>query len=257
MSPVRLNKREKAFVTVAIAAVFIYIYYNYFLYPQLEKYMALKDITSNKSIQLDELRETLKKSDLVIRDIEESKGKIASLEKVVPSNKKLPEVIVQLEQMALLSGVQIREMTFQNQDGNSGKEKDSNKVRDDYLEIPIGLKVTGKYKGIISFLRQVEGSKRLLKVENIFITRNTQNSGELVADIGIKTFVLKHSGAILEDPGDFPFMGDEYGKDDPFAPLSLNEAKDSRMTIPSYEEPPADKEIIDMFIEEFLKKLLD
>jgi len=257
------NRRGKSsFIILAIIAIIAFFYYNYFLTPILDQYELLDQKVVNNEQELGELKETDKEIDMLLENIEKSKQEIAGLENILPSNKKVPEVIVQLEAFAYETGLELQQIVFEEtkKDKNK-KEKQGKKQNEDYFEINLQLVVEGAYEDVLSFLEKLENSSRLFVVDNIFLSRSSQiNNGNISVQLGISTFAIKHKGQLMEEPDSYDFVAEKYARENPFEPL-LEEKRNPAFNPSNYSgsnyQTHDDEQLINDYMENLFKIIID
>ncbi|NLT93961.1 MAG: type 4a pilus biogenesis protein PilO [Clostridia bacterium] len=252
----KLTEREKRLVFIAVFFIAVFVYYFYYLSPFLDEYMVLKETEMKKQEKLDHLNQTQQEQEVLKRKIEEYKGEIARLENILPSSMRLPEIIVSLEEMAKTSGVQLEEMFFSSFGKEIGEEKDQSR---EYLEIPIQLTVSGTYENELKFLKLLEDSPRIYKVNNISVVQAFQNSVENIRlNIGLSTFAILHNNQLFKDFENYDFMTGQYGRTNPFSPVnkgnSLAQGSGSAAVNANKNDEKVDW---NQFMEDFLKVVID
>ena len=127
--------------------------------------------------ELVEARAIAAKKDGLLKELEEVRKNISSFEDKLPTDKEVPRLLNQFQQIAELSGVKYQSITAEPID-----EKES------YVRIPFKVKVKAKYPEIGKFLRSLEFGSRFIKVENLQI--GPEKDGISEADFVICTFMF-------------------------------------------------------------------
>jgi type IV pilus assembly protein PilO len=229
----KLSKRESNLLVIVLVGLAVYTYYNFFLSNIIDRYLSLKKDMKINQQQLLSLQKDKNDIDFLIKEIEKSKKQIAEMEMLIPSSKKVPEIITQLESLSKGAGVKLTGIVFESDPKEKKEEKQPtdkgqlkpqnniNNVNDnDYVEIPIQLNLEGSYNNIISFLATMENFKRLYNIRNITLNKKQGDTGEnLEMQLGISTFAIKYNQKLMEEPTTYDFMNKNYGRQNPFKSL--------------------------------------
>jgi len=127
--------------------------------------------------ELAEARAIAAKRDGLLMELEEVRNNISSFEERLPTDKEVPKLLSQFQQIAELSGVKYQSITAEPID-----EKEL------YVRIPFKVKVKAKYPEIGKFLSSLEFGNRFIKVENLEIGPEREGASE--ADFVICTFMF-------------------------------------------------------------------
>ena len=154
--------RNNIIIIAALIIAFSFIYFNYLIAPMNAKYKEnikkLNDIetkladTKRKALELPKLQADMKKLELEVTD----------LEKMLPKNKELPELIRIITKTAAKYQVKVTNIT----PGGAI-------VQPNYNEIPFQMNMQGTYHAIAYFLNDIGQESRILSVRNINFTSNT------------------------------------------------------------------------------------
>ncbi|MBI4831099.1 MAG: type 4a pilus biogenesis protein PilO [Candidatus Lindowbacteria bacterium] len=125
-----------------------------------------------------EARAIAAKRDTLVRELAQVRQRISTFEEKLPTEKEVPKLLDQFQQIAELSGVKYRLITAEPID-----EKESL-----YVRIPFKVKVDGAYPEIGVFLRSLEFGNRFIKVENVDI--GPEKGGRSEANFVISTFMF-------------------------------------------------------------------
>lgn len=254
----KLTKRESRLVTIAVLFMALALYYFYYLSPLLDEYFVLKQIVVENQEKLENLNQIELEQKGLKSKIEEYKKEIADLENILPSNMRLPEIIVSLEQMAHASGVKLQGIAFGAGYDLQELNKDEKDKRD-FLEIPIELTISGTYENELNFLKLLEDYPRLFKINKISVAQAFQASVENIRlNIGLSTFTILHNNQLLSDFKTYEFMTGEYGRANPFVPINQASSKGQANSFPNYNNFSNQKDEnkgLTEFMEEFIKQL--
>jgi type IV pilus assembly protein PilO len=125
-----------------------------------------------------EARAIAAKRDTLLKQLTQVKERITNFEGKLPTEKEVPKLLQQFQQIAELSGVKYRLITAEPMED-----------KQTYLRIPFKIRVDGAYPEIGIFLRSLEFSNRFIKVEDINIGPE-EKSGRSEANFVISTFMF-------------------------------------------------------------------
>lgn len=255
----KLSKRESNLLAIALVGLAVYIYYNFFLSNIIDRYLFLKKEMNINQQQLLNLQKDKNDIDSLIKEIEKTKKQIAELEMIIPSGKKVPEIITQLESLSKSAGVKLKGIIFesasQENKGNNGNDENygNNNVRlqleegqtksqgnqdniinrHDYVEIPIKLNIEGSYNNVISFLNAMEKFKRLFIIKNITLNKKQGDTGDnLEMQLEICAYAVKFDQKLMAEPSTYDFMSNNYGRQNPFKSLQTINSKPASSNMP-------------------------
>ncbi|RJP64271.1 MAG: hypothetical protein C4532_19435 [Candidatus Abyssobacteria bacterium SURF_17] len=130
--------------------------------------------------ELNEARLIAAKRDGLIKEIEQVKQKISNFEDKLPTDKEIPRLLSQFQQIAELNGMKYMSINAEPMD-----EKEL------YVRIPFKVRVNGGYPVIGEFLRSLEFGNRFIKVEDLDIGPQDKGSSEASFVISTYMFVTK------------------------------------------------------------------
>lgn len=262
----KLSKRESVLLGIAMATLAFFIYYNFFLSNIIDRYILLKkDINTNRQ-QLLTLQKDQKDLDALITEIDKNKKQLAELEMIIPSSKKMPEIIVQLEDIAKSTGVKLKGINFENisknnkesngnatdnesndkrlQSGQSQTKTQGNEsnMSNDYVEIPIQLDIQTSYGNAISFLKALETFKRLFIIKNITLSKKSEETGEnLEMQLEVCAYAVKIDQKLMAEPTAYDFMTNNYGRKNPFKALQPTNSAPTPSAVKQANNPSKDE----------------
>jgi type IV pilus assembly protein PilO len=141
---------------------------------QLDKQIAAKQAEVNEAEAVAARKEGL------LAEITQVRQRIRNFEDKLPTDKELPRLLNQFQQIAELSGVKYQSITAEPID-----EKEL------YVRIPFKVKVEGTYPVIGEFLRSLEFGNRFIKIEDLEIGPQEKGSSEANFIISTYMFVNK------------------------------------------------------------------
>jgi Tfp pilus assembly protein PilO len=151
-----------------------YVVVSSLINDQIDAVQAQVNKTQTK---VDEARAIAAKKDGLLKELEFVRHKISSFEEKLPTEKEIPRLLRQFQQIAELSGVKYQLITAE-----------PIEEQEMYVRVPFKVKVKGAYPQIGEFLRSLEFGNRFIKVEGMDI--GPQEKGNSEADFIISTFMF-------------------------------------------------------------------
>ncbi|MEW9082002.1 type 4a pilus biogenesis protein PilO [Caldanaerobacter subterraneus] len=236
----KLTKREKFLIYFALVFAFFAIYYQFYLIPKLSEIDNLsQEIKLKRQIlsQVSSLKgENLQKS------LAKWEKEVEELNAILPDEKDAEFVILDLQRMASDSGVKIRSINFE----NASQEEKNKEQKEEFAVTPISVTAFGSYDGLISFMKSLQESRRLLTIQS-FEMQKDQNSENLFLNVLLFAYSMKDSGAKKAE------INAPKGKANPFQPLEGKASGESITESP----PPVDvNKVISDTLEKILKEAI-
>ncbi|MBD3282237.1 MAG: type 4a pilus biogenesis protein PilO [Candidatus Portnoybacteria bacterium] len=161
--------------------------------PKVQSIFSLRDDIEQKKEEFDKEQEMLNRVNKLIELYDENKESIDRLEYILPVEKDIPNLIVQLEALAVESGLFLDSIDFFAQDkkARSRAERirsgaEDNKV-ENYNTLNISLAAMGSYSALKFFMENVEKNIRIMDIQSINFS--SASSGD--SDVGLFNFEIK------------------------------------------------------------------
>jgi Tfp pilus assembly protein PilO len=129
-----------------------------------------KDIIK-KTQELNKEKTTLAQQGPIKSELEKINAKILSIEKGFSSN--IEEIFLQLNKFAVESGASLKTIT-----PSDKKRVEIPGSKDSYIELPVTIRLQCGYRELVTFLRKLEGAKKIMAVVDIHIQPDQQNVWE-------------------------------------------------------------------------------
>ena len=130
-----------------------------------------------KQTEVSDARAVAAKRDALVIELAQVRKKISRFEDKLPTEKEVPRLLNQFQQIAELSGVKYQKITAEPVD-----EKEL------YVRLPFKVKVAGTYPVVGEFLRSLEFGNRFIKIEDVDI--GPEKKGESEANFVICTYMF-------------------------------------------------------------------
>lgn len=203
---IKLSKRELLLVSILAVAGLIFTYLSYFIFPSYLRIDELNtELMQKKKIAVnrDEAQKRLENLDSLLA---KSKAQLENMEKKIPYNVRLPELVVNIDSNISYLDMDIQTISI-------GEPDTANK---EYDIIPVNVSMEGKYDNIIDFINYIEDNNRKFIIDS-FTLAPIIRSEVMPFEIAMRTFVLKDSQkAAVPEPTDYYFFKHNNGKDYPF-----------------------------------------
>lgn len=181
--------RNIIFISIIfIAAVLILIFYTLPQYQLLQERRA--EIAAKES-KAKELELIIKKTEQLKGQISERQKDIQLVDRILPSSSELPLFIASIERLAGNNGLILESFGITAVDSKDGQPRfDAFSVPKEFNTLPLQVTVSGNYNSFKNFLLDLEGSARLIDVDNISFSSSAteESAGQLTFSVSFKTF---------------------------------------------------------------------
>lgn len=202
----RLTRRERVLLFVLAAVLLIYLYLNFLIFPAYARISDLKTelmIKKRAAADKDEAQRLMYYLD---GRLTENKANLDKIEKAMPYNIRLPELVVNIDGKIAALDMEIQSIYV-------GEPDTANK---DYDIVPIKVSFKGEYDNIINFINYIENNERKYIIDSFSLSPHKRNEA-IPFNIEIRTFVLKYPrGTVIPEPVDYDFFRHNNGKSYPF-----------------------------------------
>lgn len=153
-----LNKEQQKQIAMAVVAVvlFGYVYTTKLLKPVQGQIQSRESELASVNSRIEGLRVTANQLDQLLKRVEELKVQVAAVEKRLPRDENLQDIIRTVSTLAEKSGV--RYSSF-----SPGTPQAVNL----FTEIPIGMSITGSVYSIGKFLAAIGQQERIMSARNV------------------------------------------------------------------------------------------
>lgn len=131
----------------------------------------------HKSEMLDKLSATTSNNENLARQNEENHKKIEAIEARLPSSKEVDQVVRQVSELAVESGLE-----------PPGIESDKPVAAATYMEQPLKMRISGDFNGFHSFLKRLEDLPRVTRIPDMKITRAPDVNGHMRAEFTLSIY---------------------------------------------------------------------
>lgn len=187
-----MSRREQILiivgVVVALLVFFVYVVYQ----PKTAEYRELIAERDARQARLEQVRRIAAQAEELERRYEEKQALIATLEAKLPTEKEVPALLVQLEQLATSLRVDLdairpgalEAVSTEQAGGQAGAEQ----AQPTYFRFPISLTFKGSFNQMVELTSALQDFPRLIAVTRI--SMNPTALPELNAQVDSVTYVL-------------------------------------------------------------------
>ncbi len=168
----KFSKREQSVFVLTVSVIFIILIYIFMIKPAREKWDALQSEVKSADARLLKDIKLLADKDLLEKEYQRYKEYI---QKDGPHDQDLSPVLKEIEDNAVACGVKI----------TSIKPKGERKLKN-YNKFNVEVICEGRINQLVKFIYDLEGSKKLLKVERLVLTLKGSQSDLLKGTLLIR-----------------------------------------------------------------------
>jgi Tfp pilus assembly protein PilO len=156
------------------------------------------EIESNQS-QLVEEQNFMNLLEKLISKYKSNEDILKNLDNILPENSDISNLLVQIEALVNAGGLTTKDVHFSIADDKDASKAEiaragngtRTKITSNYKAVTINLVAAGDYNALKKFLQATEENMRLIDVESISISNETQGSGALFNfEIVLKTYYI-------------------------------------------------------------------
>lgn len=171
-------------LTGAGIAALGFILFSILVWPLFTISAELKTAIESKRTVLDEKKEALGRILDLKSKVGAKRNEIAQLTAVLPADKKIQEILVNIEEAARQSGIDLRDFKT---GAVASLEKDAvQKI------LQVGLSGSGSYSSILDFFKLLEKNLRIFDVQDFTVSQDASGTaaGRLNLDLKLFTYYL-------------------------------------------------------------------
>ncbi|RLA99659.1 MAG: pilus assembly protein PilO [Deltaproteobacteria bacterium] len=162
----RLSPGVKLIILVAILASVLGIYWQFFYRPLVAEINNMEPKLARLRAELSTKREIIKEKPRYEAELKETRQKLLLALKQLPDKSEIPALLENVSALGKASGLEF--ILFRPK-----KEVPKNF----YAEIPVDIKVQGRYSDILNFFYKVSKMPRIVNISNIVMSSPRKTSG--------------------------------------------------------------------------------
>ena len=174
-----LSKREKISLIFLFILVVGLIYYFYFYQPQTVKLNALRNKLDAKVKQLKAKSILLHKKKSLEGKYEKEVEKLNKEKKIFLKVNQKDKLIVDLNQLVTHSKIKLVAIKAL-----------ATKKKNNYLQFPVQVQVTGNYNELINYLHQIRELDYIIRVNTLNVITKSKASNQIKAQLKLSSYAL-------------------------------------------------------------------
>ena len=188
-----LTSTQKMIAVIAVLAVAAVLFVVFALLPQFQTIDSLNSELTDAQSAVQQAQAQLVQLRAAKARAAQTDSQILQLGTEVPDSPQLPTLIIELQDIAAASGVDVVNMTPLQPTPTAGGQ---------YTEIPLNLTLGAGWDDLLDYLRRIEKSTRLLRVSTVTIMPQSQvasataGTPELTVDIQVKAYEIGTNGVL-------------------------------------------------------------
>lgn len=140
--------------------------------PEAQEALYLREQIEEEKKLFSEKQTLLAKVERLREDYKENEESLKKVDYILPSGQDIPNLIVQLEALALEGGLILEHVDFSEYKGETVSKAEKARSQEqkeakDYKVLIIDLKLTGSYSALKKFLKALEENIRLIDINSI------------------------------------------------------------------------------------------
>jgi len=181
-----MNQEKKSlYINIAIIITSLIVIIGVFIlliYPLYEQIKTLNQEIQIKQQQEESLQNRLTQLKELETNYNKAKDKSQTINIALPNEKQIPEILVQLSNIAGESGMTLTEITPTKEQKEKSASSASSAL---YKELPLNIKLSGSFKGLKNYLSGIEKNLRIMDTNAISIEKDTQNPENKLLNISL------------------------------------------------------------------------
>jgi type IV pilus assembly protein PilO len=171
-----MNRNDRNILILGILGIVIVVIGFYFLLlsPLLQSLNEQAQAREDKQAQLEEVQQQVNELEEVRRNSPEIERQLLELSKRVPTQPQIPTLVVQVQEIAVLSGV--TQLVVEPGDATAPAGGG------DYRIVPVTMQFNGTYDQMQDFLLRIRNLARLVTVTDVSYCRADQSGGPDLID---------------------------------------------------------------------------
>lgn len=177
------KEKIKSYLRFAGTTIVVILFFNFIFWPQNQKLNELIYKVKEKTLLFSRIEKNVNNIGALRKEIDSLEKRVAQLEEKLPEQIEANLLIETLKDITEEANIK-----FVSIEPKNTKKFELAGQKQVYLELPITVKLKCGYEELLSFVKNIENSKRLMKVSDLSIKTNPQSTWEHAAEITISTF---------------------------------------------------------------------
>ena len=185
-----MSRREQVLLIVGLAVVILLGFYYVIYTPRAAEYRELITERDARQARLDQMQRVAAQAEQLESRYAELQTFIATIEAKLPTEKEVPALLVQLEQLTTrlkvdLQGLRpgaLEAVAAAQSQGGTTQPSGQAQARPQYFRFPIGMTFTATYSEFVSLMDELRDFPRLIAVTRVGLTPGTLPELSVQAD---------------------------------------------------------------------------
>ncbi|HIE12584.1 MAG TPA: hypothetical protein EYP63_04025 [Desulfotomaculum sp.] len=171
-----LQERTQTILTAVLGVIALGLML-FLLYIQVTAYQETRQAIGEEIAAIKEVEVRLAELKRLAQQAEELEGRKASLDRLIPLQPEEDQLIEEIKEMAVTSGVRFLEVRFEEPVDKEG-----------YIEMPLEMAFEGRYHDLLLLLAALEEGPRALRLDEIKVSHAGGCAAEIKADLDATVF---------------------------------------------------------------------
>ncbi len=177
-----MKKEQQILIFICIGILFyVYIFFKIVLAPVNKKISETKRMISEKQQKVTEAEIAKSQLPLLQSETKRLELEIAELEKKVPKEVNLPELIKIISKVSQYFGIKLQTLSYQSIDTSPPQ----------YNEIPFSISFTASYHNLGQFLAAIAQEKRIFASKNLVLNYTGDKENSVTGTFILYAYALK------------------------------------------------------------------
>lgn len=238
-----LSKREKALLIILAVVIVIAAFLYFLILPLVDEIKENSRTLENDKITLQYLQQANEPEKLTDQQ-KDIRNEIMRIDKILPTQVKIPEVLLEILYIGDAIGIEQKSITMQNTiiegETNTENQEDSDenseeKVLEDNMKqntqeklliVPINHNFRGTYSEIKSYIDEIQNCERKIDIIEYQISSNDEEGGQISANFLLHSYALVKDAQDYSEFVDYDFIKGKYGRSNPFKQGSFTVIED-------------------------------
>ena len=225
-----LSNREKVLLNILIFVILIGAFLYFLMLPLADKIKENSQILDQDRMILNHLEQANETGTLTNQQ-KDIQNEIIRIEKILPTQVRIPEVLLKILYIADGIGLQEESITMQNtiieSDINTTKQENSEEnskeeynntkeLNEKLLILPINHSFRGTYDEIKNYIDRIQNCERRIDIIEYQISNSDKEGNQLSASFLLHSYALVKDTQNYSEFVDYDFIKENYGRNNPF-----------------------------------------
>jgi type IV pilus assembly protein PilO len=203
-----LSKSEKFLIALLIIMAVGYVYYQYIFTPISKKLVSTRENISNYRTELNQNQILLASNNKLEEEIKELQSKFYEYAADIPKSEREPQILHDLKNLWENKSLNITSITlgagmpFSETAAKEGGTETGVDVKP--MIVPLSIDFSGSYDNVMSFIQELEDSKRITEINSINFSQASDNFADSTVNTKLTASIIYvEDGSEVERQYDF------------------------------------------------------